>query len=167
MLNRLKTLISSDSSGDAKLAYRVLTEHGVTHWKGYAAGLAFMGISAACTAAAAYLIGRVVNATYFTRDFSALFVLCVTTIALFTTKGLAAYGQAVLLARVGNRITAENQGRIFDKLVQEGIGYFADRHSSHFTTSAVYGASSVTTVLSVVLLALGRDVMSLVGLAVG
>jgi ATP-binding cassette subfamily B protein len=95
-----------------------------------------------------------------------LLVLCVITLILFCAKGLATYGQAVLLARIGNRITAENQQRIFDKLVQEGIGYFADRHSSHFTASVLYGASSVANVLSLLVLTLGRDVMLLIGLFV-
>jgi subfamily B ATP-binding cassette protein MsbA len=166
MLDRLKTAVRADRDGDARLVYRVLTEHGAAHWKGYAANVVLMGVSAAATAAAAYLIGNLVNAVYVDRDFPALLALCIATIVLFSAKGLATYGQAVLLARVGNRITADNQQRIFDKLVREGIGYFADRHSSHFTASVLYGASSVANVLSLLLLALGRDLMLVIGLSV-
>jgi ATP-binding cassette, subfamily B, bacterial MsbA len=163
-LKKLLGLVSRD--GDAWLIYRVLAEHGAAHWKGYAATLTLMAMSAGSTAAVAYLLGPAVNAIYSDRDLATLLVLCVITIVLFCAKGLATYGQAVLLARIGNRITAENQRRIFDKLVQEGIGYFADRHSSYFTASVLYGGSSVANVLSLLLLTLGRDVMSLIGLFV-
>jgi ATP-binding cassette subfamily B protein len=163
-LKKLLGLVSRD--GDAWLIYRVLAEHGAAHWKSYAANLILMAMSAGFTAAAAYLLGPAVNAIYSDRDLATLLVLCVITLILFCAKGLATYGQAVLLARIGNRITAENQQRIFDKLVQEGIGYFADRHSSHFTASVLYGASSVANVLSLLVLTLGRDVMLLIGLFV-
>ena len=85
---------------------------------------------------------------------------------LFCIKGFASYFQAVMLARVNNRITAENQQRMFDKLVREGMEYFADRHSSRFTASFMQGASAELGVLNVLLLALGRDLLSLIGLVV-
>jgi subfamily B ATP-binding cassette protein MsbA len=164
MFHRLRELLGVDHDGEGRLVYRVLTEYGAAHWKSYATSVALMAISAASTAAAAYLLGDVVNAIYLDRNLPALLVLSVATIVLFCARGFAAYGQAVILARIGNRITAENQRRIFDKLVQEGIGYFADRHSSHFMASVLYGGSSVANVLNMLLLTFGRDLMSLIGL---
>jgi subfamily B ATP-binding cassette protein MsbA len=167
MLNRpkkLSGLVSRD--GDAWLIYRVLAEQGAAHWRSYATALILMAVTAAATAATAYLLGPVVDAIYSDRSFPTLLVLCVITIVLFCAKGLATYGQAVLLARIGNRITAESQRRIFDKLIQEGIGYFADRHSSHFMASVLYGGSSVANVMSLLVLTLGRDLLSLIGLFV-
>jgi ATP-binding cassette, subfamily B, bacterial MsbA len=159
---RLSDLWSRD--GDARLVYRVLVQYGLVHWRNYATAFILMAISAGSTAAAAYLLGPAVNAIYSDKDLLALLVLCVATVVLFCAKGIAAYGQAVLLARISNRITAENQLRIFDKLIQEGIGYFADRHSSDFTARALYGGSAVGSVLSQLVLALGRDIMSLIAL---
>ena len=167
MLNRLKKLsglVSRD--GDAWLIYRVVAEQGAAHWRRYATALMLMAVSAAATAATAYLLGPVVDAIYSDRSFPTLLALCVITIVVFCAKGLATYGQAVLLARIGNRITAESQRRIFDKLIQEGIGYFADRHSSHFMASALYGGGSVANVMNLLVLTLGRDLMSLIGLLV-
>lgn len=166
MLDAVDKVDPANLKGDASLIYRVFTEHAAKHWKGYAASLFFMAIAASATAAIAYLIEQFVNVLHVTRDFYTLAALCAVTVILFATKGVATYAQAVLLARIGNRITAENQERIFDKLVQEGLVYFADRHSSHFMASALYGAVSVSGVLSLLLTALGRDLMMLVGLFV-
>ena len=77
-----------------------------------------MGVAAACTAAVAYLIGEVVNQAYVNRNFRAIALLGGLTIVLFTVKGAATYVHAVMLSRIGNRIVAENQRRMFDKLMQ-------------------------------------------------
>lgn len=166
MLKAIDRVSPANWKGDAGLIYRVFAEQAAKHWKGYAASLFFMAVAASSTAATAYLIAQFVDVLHVTRDFYALAALCAVTIVLFLMKGLSAYAQAVLLARIGNRITAENQERIFDKLVQEGLVYFADRHSSHFMASALYGAVSVSNVLNLLLTALGRDLMMLVGLFV-
>lgn len=166
MLERLKRLVLTDRKGDAGLVYRVLREQGREHWKNYAAIAALMGVAAAATAIFAYLFAHVINDVYFRRSFSEVAALAVVIMLLFTVKGFATYGHAVLLARVGNGITAENQQRVFDKLLQEGMEYFADRHSSHFTASFLQGTSAVSGVLNVLVLALGRDLMSLVGLVI-
>ena len=166
MLARAIALLLPDRDGDARLIYRLLREHGAKYWKGYAATLVLMGVAAACTAAVAYLISNVVEAVHVQRNLVTLLILCLSLIALLSARGVAIYGQEVLLAWIGNRMTAENQRRMFDKLIQEEIGYFADKHSSHYTATLLYGASSVTAVLNVLFSALGRDLMSLIGLSV-
>ncbi len=166
MLERSKRSFLPDRKSDAGMLLRVLTEQGVAHWKNYAAIAVLMGVVAAATAIFAYGISHVVNAVYFRGNFSEVIWLAVATIVLFCVRGLATYGQSVLLARVGNRITAENQQRVFDKLVREGMEYFADRHSSQFMATFMHGTTAETGVLNILLLVLGRDLMALIGLVV-
>ena len=61
--------------------------------------------------------------------------------AIFAVKGLATYGGTVMLSRIGNQIIAENQRRMFDKLLRESMGFFADRHSSEFIARLTTGAA--------------------------
>ena len=81
-------------------------------------------------------------------------------------RGAALYGQAVLLSRVGNRISAANQRRMFDRLLSKNLGFFTDRHSSEFTARLHAGANAATQVLALLILAAGRDFMTLAGLIV-
>ena len=67
---------------------------------------------------------------------------------IFAVKGFATYGQAVMLSRIGNRIVAENQRRMFDKLLNESLGFFANRHSSEFLARLTTGASAASAVLN-------------------
>lgn len=147
------------------LIRRLLTEHGSRHWKRYAFAFLLMGIAAACTAFSAYLIGEVINEAYINRDFRAIAVLGAVTVLLFAAKGAATYGQAVVLSKIGNSIVAENQRRMFAKLMHENLDFFAHRHSSEFLARLTVGAASATQVLNLLITAIGRDLLSLVGLA--
>jgi ABC-type multidrug transport system fused ATPase/permease subunit len=164
ILERLRR--STPSDGDYRRVRRALTEQGKEHWKSYVVVVLLMAVVAATTALFAYLVSHVINDVYFRRGFGSVAMLCITVMMLFCVKGFANYFQAVMLARVSNRITAQNQQRMFDKLVREGMEYFADRHSSRFTASFLQGASAVSGVLNVLLLALGRDLLSLIALVV-
>jgi ATP-binding cassette subfamily B protein len=68
--------------------------------------------------------------------------------AIFAVKGAATYGHAVILSRIGNRIIAENQQRMFDRLMRQSLGFFAARHSSEFLARLSTGANSATQVLN-------------------
>ncbi|MGP0095311.1 MAG: ABC transporter ATP-binding protein [Xanthobacteraceae bacterium] len=148
------------------LIRRLLTEQGMSHWQRYVTALVLMGIVAGCTALSAYLIGSVINAAYVSRNFSAIAALGGVTVVLFATKGLATYGQAVIMSKIGNRIVAENQRRMFAKLLTQNLAFFADRHSSEFIARLTTGANSATYVLGLLINAIGRDALQLVGLVI-
>jgi subfamily B ATP-binding cassette protein MsbA len=153
-----------DPYGTPAMVRRLLTQYGLGHWRRYAVAFTLMAIVAACTALSAYLIGDIVNQAYIHRDFSAILAIGGATVLIFIIKGLATYGQAVMLSRIGNRIVAENQQRMFDKLLNESLTFFADRHSSEFMARLSQGANAASQVLSLLVTAVGRDFLSLIGL---
>ena len=123
-----------------------------------------MAISAGCTAFSAYLIGDVVNEGYSGKNLTTIFILGGVTVALFATKGLATYGHSVLLSQIGNRIVADNQRAVFAKLLNEGIGFFSDRHSTEFIARLSAGAAAATQVINLLITSVGRDLLTLIGL---
>jgi len=154
----------ADPNSSPALIRRLLVEHGGNHWRRYMVSIGFMAIGAACTAATAFLIGRVINEAYVYRSFEGVVVVAIASIAIFTIKGFSTYAQAVTLARIGNQIIADNQRRMFDKLLAQSAGFYADRHSSEFAARITFGAGSAAQVLSLVVNTLGRDLLSLIGL---
>jgi ATP-binding cassette subfamily B protein len=170
MWKRIKQIIQratlSDRTDDLNLIVRVVTEYGLPHWRNFARVGIVMAIGAAATAGFAYLFSHVINDVYFQRGFGEVVLLAIVIMLLFAVKGFASYGQAVMLARVNNRITRECQQRLFGKLVQEGMEYFADRQSAQFGAIFIQGGSAVSGTLNVLVLGLGRDLMTLIGLVV-
>jgi ATP-binding cassette, subfamily B, bacterial MsbA len=146
------------------LIKRLLTEYASQHIRLYVLAGVMMIVGAACMAASAYLIGDMINQAYVNRNFPAILALSIATTILYTVRGAATYGQAVLMSRIGTRIVADNQRRVFEKLLNEGLGYFADRHSSEFIARLTTGANSAAGVINLLITAVGRDLASLIGL---
>jgi ATP-binding cassette subfamily B protein len=157
---------SSDPYSTFALVRRLLVDEALVHWPRYAVAFMLMGIAAAGTALSAYLLGTMTNEAYVTRNFQGIVVIGCIAMAIFATKGMAAYGSTVILSRIGNRIVADHQQRMFDKLLQENIGFFADRHSSEFIARLTTGAAAASQVISLLITAIGRDLMSLIGLSI-
>jgi subfamily B ATP-binding cassette protein MsbA len=146
------------------LIRRLLTEQGLVHWRKYAVAFVLMALSAACTALSAYLIGDVINQAYVNKNLPGIVVLGAITAALFAVKGIATYGHSVLLSHIGNRIVANNQRAVFAKLLNEGLSFFSDRHSTEFIARLSTGAASATQVINLLVISFGRDLLSLIGL---
>ncbi len=148
----------------AALIRRLLTEQGLVHWRKYAVAFVLMALSAACTALSAYLIGDVINQAYVNKNLPGIVLLGGITAALFAVKGIATYGHSVLLSHIGNRIVANNQRAVFAKLLNEGLSFFSDRHSTEFIARLSTGAASATQVINLLVISFGRDLLSLIGL---
>jgi ATP-binding cassette subfamily B protein len=146
------------------LIRRLLTEQGLVHWRKYAIAFTLMAVAAGCTAFSAYLIGDVINQAYVNRSLPGIIVIGAITVVLFSMKGLATYGHSVMLSRIGNRIIADNQRAVFSKLLNEGLGFFADRHSTEFIARLSAGAAAATQVINLLITSIGRDLLSLIGL---
>ena len=165
MLGPLGSAPFADGSGAIVLIRRLFSDFGIRYWKRYTLAFAFMAVTAACTALAAYLMGDLSNYTFARQDMRGLVTLALIVFALFVTKGIATYGYAVILARIGNRIIAENQRRMFTKLLDQNIGFFAERHSSEFLARLNAGAVAASHVMNLLITTLGRDLLTMIGLS--
>jgi subfamily B ATP-binding cassette protein MsbA len=164
MLQSLLTSPAADPDRALVVIRRLVVEFGLGQWRRYAMAFLLMGIGALCTAIPVYLIGDLLNKANIDRNFSAVVALGTGSAALFAIKGAATYGQSVILSRIANHIIAENQRRLFDKLLTESIGFFSDRHSSEFAARLMSGAAAATQVLNLLINSVGRDLLLLIGL---
>lgn len=123
-----------------------------------------MAIAAGATALGAYLIGDVINQAYVDRNLSGIILLGLVTAFIFAIKAAAHYFSSVQLARIGNRIVAENQRRLFNRLIRQNLAFFAERHSTEFLARLTTGANAASQVLNLLFTSFGRDLLSLIGL---
>jgi ATP-binding cassette subfamily B protein len=165
-MTELPRKITDDPYGAAILIRRLITEQGAAYWRRYLLAFALMGISAATTAGSAYLLGEVINQAYVDKNIRGIALLSGVTIVIFMLKGAATYGHTVILSQISNAILANNQRRLFAKLMSESVAFFSERHSSEFLARLTAGATSVTQVLNLLINAVGRDLLSLIALVV-
>ncbi|PZQ81134.1 MAG: ABC transporter ATP-binding protein [Ancylobacter novellus] len=159
--DRFRNLISPETRDTIK---RLMLTDGRRHWKGYAISFVFMGIMAATTSGLAFLMGDVINRIFVQQNSAAIWILSGAVLALSVIKGFATYGQAVTLSRVGNRIVADNQKRVLDRLLAQDVSYFAGGHTAEIMLRFNNGAQGARNVLNLIITSLGRDLLSVIGL---
>jgi ATP-binding cassette, subfamily B, bacterial MsbA len=141
-----------------------MLEQGRVHAWGYTISFIFMGIGAISTGAAAYLMKDVINEIFLERNGAAILVLAGAVTLIYALKGIASYGQDVTLARIGNRIVASVQERMFDHLLAQDVPFFADKHSTQFIAQQSFMAGAMRSALNLVVTAMGRDALTLAAL---
>ena len=160
---RLRSLLSSPSNATLR---RLLTDQGSKHWKGYIFAFAMMGLIALTTSLSAWIIGQIVNKIFVGRDLKAVWEITAAIVAIYTVKGLATYGQQVILSRVGNSIVADVQRRIFDQMLRMKVSYYSRSHSSEFIARQSFIAQAASNVLNLLITTLSRDALTIVGLVI-
>ncbi|ADH89230.1 ABC transporter related protein [Ancylobacter novellus DSM 506] len=161
--NAFRNMISPETRDTVK---RLFMTDGRRHWRGYALSFVFMGIMAATTSGLAYLMGDVINRIFVQQNSSAIWILSAAVVTMSVVKGFAAYGQAVVLSRVGNRIVADNQKRVLDRLLSQDVAFFSGNHTAEIMLRFNAGAQGARNVLNLIITSLGRDLLSVVGLTV-
>ena len=160
---RALSLLNAPSNATLR---RLLTDQGFKHWKGYAFAFAMMGMIAATTALSAWIIGQIVNEVFVGRRLAAVWEITAAIVVIYTVKGLATYGQQVVLSRVGNSIVADVQRRIFDQMLRMKVVYYSRSHSSEFIARQAFIAQSASNVLNLLITTLSRDALTIVGLVI-
>ena len=167
LLERIKFRLSGLLGEDARaIIPRLLLTDGRRYAWRYALAFLFMALVAASTAFSAYLMKDVINKIFVEGREGAIWVLGGTLMALAAIKGLSAYGQAVTLGRIGNRIIAGYQKRLYDNLLAQGIPFFSERHSTEFLNRLNSGAAGARAILEILITTIGRDLLSLIGLVI-
>ena len=156
--------ITDDPYGAAILIRRLVMEQGIVYWRRYLTAFLLMGVAAGATAGSAYILGQVINQAYVDKNIPGIVILSGVTVLLLAIKGVATYGHTVILSKISNAILANNQRRLFAKLMSESIGFYSQRHSSEFLARLTAGAKSITDVLNLLINAIGRDFLMLISL---
>ena len=160
---RLGSFLNTPSNA---LLRRLLLDQGAKHWKGYAFAFAMMALIAVTTSLSAWIIGRIVDKIFVGRNLKAVWEITAAIVAIYTVKGLATYGQQVVLSRVANNIVADIQKRIFDQMLRMKVSYYSRSHSSEFIARQAFIAQSASSALNLLITTFARDALTIVGLVV-
>ena len=149
---------------DLKLIWRLLREHGRKFAPRYAIAFIFMFIVSGTTALSAWLMKDVVNLIFVDKDAGALVWLPGVVVGIFVAKGVASYFQEVILARIGNRMVADTQTRMFNHLLGQDLTFFQKMESSELITRITHNAQATRQAVNLLATSLGRDLITMIGL---
>ena len=161
MLDRLDFATRTPSGN---LLLRMLRDFGRDHVLGYLLAATFLGLIALSNVSVAWLLRPVLNGMVSAEKLAQMRFLAFDALALFVLRGAATFGSMVILSRIGNRIVATAQRRVFERLLNQNIAYFQDRHSSEFIARLAFAANGVRDALQLVIQGFARDLVTVTGL---
>jgi len=123
---------------------------------------ACMGIGAGSMALRAWLMQPMLDRIFVGREASLLIVIAGAALVLAVVKGLADYGDAVLMSRVGQRVITDVQSALYARLIRADLAYFNANASgtliSRFTNDVLLLRNAAANVLA----AIGKDAVTVV-----
>ena len=121
-------------------------------------------VVAAMEGAIAWLVKPALDDIFIRRDMVMLRVIPLLLLGAYLLKGAARYGQAYLMAAVGERVIATLRGRLYGHIQQMPLSFFADLHSAELMSRVVTDVNRLARVSSTVLVMALRNVAMIVAL---
>ncbi|MER9584133.1 ABC transporter ATP-binding protein [Mesorhizobium sp. M0276] len=143
---------------------RILQENGREYRGAYIFTILCLLTVSATTALAAWIMSPVVNQIFYERRGDLIPWICAALLGAFILRGLAGYGQAVTMARIGNNLVARYQQRIFNHLMKLGVSFFNDTRSGRLAAQVNENVNGIRDLLSMTVTSTARDAVSLIGL---
>lgn len=150
----------------ARLLYRLVIENAWPYRWQYALALVLMLIVSAMFAAVAFLLRDIVNEAFIDKNPSALSWLAWLILAIFLIRGAAMFGQMVILARIGNRIVADLQRRIYGHILEQGMVFHEQNRSGDLAVRITQNCQAARNALNTIATRVGVDLTTVIGMIV-
>ncbi len=124
----------------------------------------FMAIMAATNGFSAYLMKPIVDDVFVAKNEAMLWPVGLMVITTFLVKGFANYGQSLLMNKVGLRIIADMQNKLFVHLSKMDLGFFHANPTGTLISRFTLDIQLMKVAVSNGLTGFGKDMLSLVAL---
>ena len=139
------------------LVRRILRVYVRPHTGRILAAFVCMAIMALTTAGFTQLFKPIVDDIFLAKDSGMLVPVAAAALAVFLARGLATYGQAVLMSSVGNRLVADMQAGMFQRLMGADLSYFHDASPGTLVSRFVNDVHLLRTGITESLIGIGKD----------
>ena len=121
-------------------------------------------VVAAGTSGTEWLLDPAIKKIFIEKDQTLAWVIPIFIIITFSAKGISLYFARITVIKVGQRIGAELQKKIANKILAADIKTLDNRHSGKYISNIFYDAGAVINLVSTGVLNLMKDSFSLVAL---
>ena len=119
---------------------------------------------AGSTSAIAWLLDPAIEKIFIEKDQSLIYIIPLSIIVAFTTKGLSLYFAKSTMINVGESIKKNLQYDMVNTLLVTDTEIIDKKHSGKFISNLTYDVNHITNLLSNALLTLFKDSLTLIGL---
>ncbi len=158
------TQMSQENEKAFPVVQRIMSENFTLYRTSYILAIACMMVVAGTTAYSAYIIKDVVNEVFDDKNLAAAYSIAGLVLLIFFVKGMAGFGQEILLKRIANNIIARYQKKAFQHLLNLGVSFYSDTRSAFLVGQINQNISGVGSMLNSLVTVFARDLLTLVAL---
>ncbi|AQX30003.1 ABC transporter ATP-binding protein [Bartonella schoenbuchensis] len=148
------------------LIIRLLRENFRKHVYWYSAAIVAMIIIALATAISAWMMRDIVNHIIDGHSFNMIVFISSVFAFIFILKGVATFAQTYCLSKAGNSIIAEQQRKIYARLMKQGVSFYQNNASSDLLVRVTHNATAARNIIDIIITTFVRDLLSVIGLLV-
>ena len=134
------------------------------HLKIIAISIFFAMLVAGSTSAIAYLLDPAIEKIFIEKDQALILIIPILIIIAFATKGLALYIAKVLMIGISEEVRKDLQCDMLRNLISADTKIIDSKHTGKFISTLTNDVSHITNLISVGILNLFKDSLTLVGL---
>ncbi len=123
---------------------------------------ACMGVGAGSTALRAWLMQPALDWIFVGREASLLMVIAGAALVLAIVKGMADYGDTVLMSRVGQRVITDVQSALYARVIRADLAFFNANASGTLISRFINDVLLLRNAAANVLAAIGKDAVTVV-----
>ena len=143
---------------------RLYSEYTRKHLKQILLSLFFAMFVAGSTSAIAYLLDPAIEKIFIEKDKTLMVFIPLFIMVAFATKGLSLYMAKVLMIGVAEEVRKEMQCDMLSNLISADTALIEDKHTGKFISILANDVNHITNLVSVALLNIFKDSLTLVGL---
>jgi len=121
-------------------------------------------IVAGSTSAIAYLLDPAIKKIFIDKDKTLLYLIPLAIIFAFSIKGLTLYLSKIIMIRVAEEVKTEVQKDMLKSLISADTSYIDKSHTGKFLSNLTNDVSLLVHLISVAILSLFKDTLTLMGL---
>ena len=143
---------------------RLFFDYTVKHLKKISLSAFFAVLVAGSTASIAYLLDPAIKKIFIEKDQTLIFVIPILIIVAFMTKGLSLYFAKILMIDVSEEVKKDVQCDMLANLISADTKLIDSSHTGKFIGHLTNDVSHITNLVSVAILNLFKDTLTLIGL---
>ncbi len=129
-----------------------------------AGAVACMVLVAATTAGMAQIMQPLIDEAFGAKDPNALYILAILVMGIFAIRGVASFGEAVLMSFTGFRVVADLQSALYRKLILSDLAFFNKTSPGSLVSRFLNDVGLLRNAVSTTLTGFGRDLLTVVAL---
>ena len=147
-----------------KILKRLYLDYTKKYLKNILLSVFFTLILAGSTSAVAYLLDPAIKQLFIEQNKSSMYIIPLLIILAFALKGGSLYFAKVIMINVSEEVRKDIQMDMFGTLIKADTQLIDNKHSGKFVTNLTNDVGSIVTLVSVAILNLFKDSLTLIGL---